>query len=80
MAKTDRDNPDRPFNYMLLDRLRMDCYYFLGNGGRCEKLLWAHSVDKQIAKMKELWHGFIEKPRWISLEEIEKLEQQMKQL
>lgn len=70
---------DRPFHYMLLDRLRVDCHYFLDNEGGCEKHLWAGSVDGQIAKMKELWHGFTEKPLWISLEEIERLEQQMKQ-
>ena len=31
------------FDYMLLDRLRSDCDYYLGNGGRLDKWLWAGS-------------------------------------
>ena len=26
---------EEPFRYMLLDRLRQDCLYFLGIGNRC---------------------------------------------
>ena len=42
------------FEYQLLDRLKTDCNYYLGNGNRCEKHLWAGNVKDQIAKMKEL--------------------------
>jgi hypothetical protein len=31
---------DEKFRYMLLDRMKMDCLYFLGNGNRCKKYLW----------------------------------------
>ena len=65
------------FNYMLLSRLAMDCRYFLGNGQRYEPHLWAGNVKDQIAKMKELWNGFKEKPEWLSMEEIEDFERQM---
>jgi hypothetical protein len=65
------------FNYMLLSRLAMDCRYFLGNGQRYEPHLWAGNVKDQIAKMKELWNGFEEKPQWLSYEEIEDFERQM---
>lgn len=68
---------DTTFNYMLLGRLISDCKYFLGNGNGYEKDLWAGSIEKQIAKMKELWHGFTEKPIWTSLEEIEEFERLM---
>ena len=49
-------------DYRLLDRLRTDCDYYLGAGGRSEKHLWAGSVEKQIAKMRELYAALPEKP------------------
>ena len=70
---------DATFRYMMLDRLRTDCGYFLGNGNRNEKNLWAGNVEKQIQLMKDLYNSFEEKPEWISMEEIEKYEKQMKQ-
>lgn len=68
---------DYKFEYMLLGRLESDCKYFLGNGNRYEKDLWAGSVEKQIAKMKELWNLLPEKPEWLTLEQIEEYEKQM---
>ncbi|MGF0347632.1 LPD11 domain-containing protein [Rhodococcus sp. IEGM1300] len=61
------------FNYQMLSRLKMDCEYFLGNGGRNEKHLWADSVDEQIQEMKRLWNGFSEedKPEWLTMQDIE---------
>lgn len=38
---------DHSGDYVLLDRLRADCEYFLGAGGRSEKHLWAGSVYAQ---------------------------------
>lgn len=70
---------DATFRYMMLDRLRMDCGYFLGNGNRNEKRLWAGNVEEQIQLMKDLYNSFEEKPEWISMEEIENYERQMKQ-
>ncbi|MCW6681883.1 hypothetical protein NHG29_03240 [Aerococcaceae bacterium NML160702] len=43
------------FNYRMLHRLATDCEYYLGFGGRDEQVLWAKSVERQIAKMKQLW-------------------------
>ena len=34
-------NKDEKFRYMLLDRMRTDCEYYLGNGGRNARDLWA---------------------------------------
>lgn len=70
---------DDTFRYMMLDRLKTDCNYFLGNGNRNEKHLWAGDVDEQIKLMKDLYNSFEEKPEWISMEDIENFEKQMKE-
>lgn len=69
---------DYSFEYQLLDRLRTDCEYFLGNGNRAEKHLWAGNVDGQIAKMRELYDLLPEKPEWLTEQEIDSYEQRMK--
>lgn len=68
----------KEYDYMLLDRLRSDCDYYLGNGNRQEKYLWAKDVDAQIAKMKELYNSLEEKPEWLTMEDIENYEKEMK--
>ena len=65
------------FNYMLLGRLESDCEYFLHYGNGCEKHLWAHTVEAQIAKMKELWVLLEEKPVWLPYEQILTYEKEM---
>lgn len=65
------------FNYMLLGRLQMDCNYYLGNGGRHPKHLWAGNEEDQIAEMKKLWNGLKEKPEWLTMEDILEFEKQM---
>lgn len=75
--KEEADSPE--FKYQLLDRLKSDCEYFLKAGNRNEKHLWAGNVDDQIAKMKELWNSLEEKPEWLSMEDIENYEKEMKQ-
>lgn len=63
----------QPFSaeYRLLDRLRADCEYFLGEGQRAEKHLWAGSVEAQITKMRDLYAQLPEKPDWLSPETID---------
>ena len=39
------------FRYMMLSRMKMDCDYYLGNGGRSTNSLWAHNERDQIANM-----------------------------
>ena len=59
------------FNYMLLDRLRCDCEYYLGYGGRdANHCLWAHDEQKQIDKMRELYDKLPVKPEWLTAEQI----------
>lgn len=65
------------FNYQLLDRCRCDCEYYLGNGNRHEKYLWAGNVKDHIQKMKELYNLLPVKPEWLSMEEIIEYERLM---
>ena len=58
-------------NYLILDRLRADCEYFLGAGNRAEKHLWAGSVYAQIVKMRELHDAIPQKPEWLTKEMID---------
>ena len=70
-----------PYNYeneyRLLGRLKADCEYFLGWGGRAEKHLWAGNVREQIAKMRELYAALPEKPEWLTMEDIDRYAQRM---
>lgn len=59
-------------DYRLLSRLKADCDYFLGAGGRAEKHLWAGNVQEQIAKMRELYALLPEKPEWLTMEDIDR--------
>jgi len=66
-------------DYMLLDRCLQDCKYYLGNGNRQAKYLWALDEKAHIEKMYELWDGFPAdaKPEWLSREEITEYAKQM---
>ena len=73
VSETEQQDEAQPFSgqYRLLNRLCADCEYFLGEGQRAEKHLWAGSMETQIAKMRELYAQLPEKPDWISLEAID---------
>lgn len=81
-VKKEDKNDRKEFNYMLLDRLKQDCEYFLGNGNGNADTLWAKDIDEQIAKMKELYNSFAddEKPEWITMKDINNYEKKMKAL
>lgn len=59
------------FNYMMLDRLRCDCDYYLNYGGRNAKSLWAKDEQAQIDKMRELYDSLKIKPKWLTIEQID---------
>ena len=60
------------FNYMMLDRLKSDCEYYLVNGGRNAKhSLWTHDEQAQIDKMRELYDSLTIKPEWLTMEQID---------
>lgn len=69
---------DHSYEYMLLDRLRSDCEYFLGAGETAENNhLWAGNPEAQIEKMQELYDMLPEKPEWLTQEDINQYAQQM---
>ena len=63
------------FRYMLLSRMVQDCKYYLGNGGRSEKHLWAMNEEAQIKDMISLYNSFTPeegKPEWLKIEQLDK--------
>lgn len=74
----ERENP-RKYNYMMLDRLRTDCDYFLDNGNGFLGHLYYKDVNKHIEEMKKIYGSFSEqeKPEWISLQDIENYKEKM---
>ena len=66
--------------YQLLGRLVSDCKYYLGGGYGAEKHLWAKSVEDQIAKMKEIYNSLDVKPEWLTMQDIEHYEKEMKKV
>ena len=63
---------DNRFSYMMLDRLKSDCEYYLVNGGRNAKhSLWAQDEQAQIDKMRELYDLLQIKPEWLTREQID---------
>nr|DAR20331.1 MAG TPA: Large polyvalent protein-associated domain 11 [Caudoviricetes sp.] len=67
----------RERDYMLLDRMRSDCNYFLGNGNGYEGHLWGGSVEVICDEMERIWNSLEEKPEWLSLEQIEDYRREM---
>ena len=69
----------REFDYMMLDRLKSDCDYFLGYGAGSEGNLYYQDVNKHCNEMKKLYDSFsdTEKPVWLTAEQIEKYKTDM---
>lgn len=67
------------FNYMMLSRLQMDVKYYLGNGGRHVKHLWAEDEQIQIEEMKKIYNSFTDdkKPEWLTWEQILEYEKEL---
>ena len=70
---------DEKFNYMMLDRLRQDCIYAI-NQSKSTRKLWGDTVDAHIAEMRRLYFLVKEKPEWLSLEDIDMYEKELKKL
>lgn len=68
---------DHEFKYNLLGRLKQDCEYYLGNGGRHAKHLWAGNEQEQIDSMRALHNSLNTKPEWLTLEQIAEYETAM---
>lgn len=63
--------------YMMLDRLRCDCEYYLHHGGGNPKGLWAQDERKQISEMRRLYDILPVKPEWLHQGDIDKYELEM---
>lgn len=79
IGKPEVPTPEERFNYQMLNRLQMDCEYYLGFGGRSERNLWALNVKDQIQKMKDLYNSFSDdkKPEWLTWDDILNYESEM---
>lgn len=60
------------FRCMMLSRMKQDCDYYLSNGNRSAKHLWADNEADQIDNMIALWKAFDpeDKPEWLTMEQI----------
>lgn len=67
----------KEFPYMLLDRCRCDCEYYLGNGRAFDGHLWGGEPVKHIATMRKLYDFVKEKPEWITPQDIDNYEKKM---
>ena len=69
----------REFDYMMLDRYRTDCEYFLGYGNGYEGHLYFKSVEEHCDEMEKLWNSFAddEKPEWLTLKQIHEYREKM---
>ena len=67
------------YRYMLLDRLRQDCEYYFGNGGKNPRNLCTGSEEEQIEEMVGIWNSFPDedKPEWLTMEQIVDYAQRM---
>lgn len=71
---------DMRFAYSMLGRLKSDCDYVLGNGGKgAIRQMWAGNIDEQIAEMRKRWNAFAddEKPEWLTMEQIDEYERRL---
>lgn len=84
-------SPEKSFPYQMLDRLKSDCKYILGAVKDesedykvpldiINKFLWFHDIDKQVALMRGIYDRLEEKPEWISLEDIDGFEKDLKEV
>lgn len=67
------------FRYMMLSRMKQDCDYYLGYGGRSANHLWAGNEFNQIMNMKALWETFKPEnnPEWLTKDELKDYASQM---
>jgi hypothetical protein len=69
----------RAIDYALLDRLRMDCEYFVSRGGGMRVTsLWA-TPKEMLEKMEEILNSFDadEKPEWLTDSDFTKLKNEV---
>ena len=79
LGRENEPTKDEKFRYMMLSRLKQDCEYYLGNGNRSTKYLWAGSEKDQIQEMKDRYNTFSadKKPEWLTWDDILRYESLM---
>jgi len=67
------------FRYMMLDRMRQDCDYYLRIKAGSPYILWAQNEKAQIENMIALWNTFSEedKPEWLTWDELKEYAHKM---
>lgn len=76
--KINESSPE--FLLRMLGRLDEDYKYYLGNGGRCAKHLWAKDERKQIALMRKILcrlRAIFATPEWMTEQQIDDYAEQM---
>jgi len=70
---------DEKFRYMMLGRFQSDCEYYLNNGNRNAKHLWARNEKDHIENMYALYCSFpfYKKPKWCNRKQLRKYRKQM---
>ena len=63
---------------MLLSRLKADCDYFLGSGGRAGKSTCGPEMcESRSQKCGELYNALPDEPEWLTMEDIDHYAQRM---
>lgn len=68
--------------YMLLNRLQLDCKYYINCAGKCRSSsLWA-DIDTIIKEMENIMDSFTEeeKPEWLTDADFEALKNEIKEI
>ena len=63
--------------YMILDRLKSDCEYFLNYGKGSTRYLVGQNVFGHILEMQTIWSELPVKPEWLTPEQIEDYSERM---
>lgn len=71
LEKFNLQGKDTTFYYMLLSRLKTDCEYYLGSGGRYHGHLWTGDEYEQARLMRAVWRLLPEKPEWLTKEQLD---------
>ena len=72
IIKKEVKNWDSSFKYSMLSRMKSDCDYYLGYGGRAKENLWAGNEIDQINYMQEVYSQLKKKPQWLSKGDLRK--------
>lgn len=70
--------PNEKFMQRFLDLCRSECEDFISSGNSKVECLWNQNVNEHIALMRELYRELPEKPYWLTPENIDDYEKEMR--